>query len=281
MVVSSKGRAKAPGAAPAVKRHEIRQRLELGERVQRWMEVPLALLGIVMLGLLIAEFGLDLSPKWTGRVTRAETSIWVIFILAFAFEFSLAPSKGRYLRRNWLTVLAVALPALRVFRIVPALRVLRIGRAFRGTSVVRVVTTLNRGSRALSEFFKTNRLGYVVVLTIVVTLTSAAAVYYLEKGQQGANITSLGGAIWWAATIVTTVNSPLEPVTVEGRILAFGLRIFGLAIIGYITATIAVWLLGGASRNAAMEESKVDDLRRRMERIEQLLRERPGEWRDG
>lgn len=253
----------------------IRQRVELGKRVQHWLEAPLAVLGLVMLALIIVEFGFDLSPTWAGPVTRAQTTIWVIFIAAFVFEFALAPSKIRYLRRNWLTALAVVIPALRVFRIFNALRVVRAGSVFRGGGLIRVTTSLNRGSQALGRFFRTNRFGYLVVLATVVTLTAAAAVYFLEKSAPDANITSFGQAIWWAATVVTTVNAPLEPVTIEGRIVAFALRLFGLAVIGYITATIAVWLLGSTKTSPPHADTTNEDLRLQMDRIERLLNERP------
>src|SRR5581483_8919291 len=61
---------------------------------------------------------------------------------------ALAPSKLHYLKRNWLTAVAVVLPTLR------AVRVLRVARALRGMSLLRLLTTLNRGSRALGHIVR-------------------------------------------------------------------------------------------------------------------------------
>ena len=44
--------------------------------------------------------------------------VWIIFILDFAIEFTLAPRKLRYLKSNWLTAVSLLVPALRVLRII-------------------------------------------------------------------------------------------------------------------------------------------------------------------
>jgi voltage-gated potassium channel len=219
--------------------------------------------------LLIIEFTRETTDEWTRRLIMTQTVIWAIFLTAFLIELSLAPNKRRYLRKNWLVAVSVAIPALRVFRIAHAVRVLRGARALRGLNLARSLTVLNRTRRAMAEYLSQNRFGYLVSLAIIVTLMSAAAVYYLERGQADANITSFPDAIWWAATIVTTVNSPLEPVTYEARVLSLMLRIFGLAVIGYITATIAVYLLGGAARRE-QDRAQAEELRALRQQVERL-----------
>lgn len=236
-------------------------------------DVALALLAVLSLGLLIVEFTRETTDEWTRRVITVQTIIWAIFLATFLIELSLAPSKGRYLRKNWLVAVSVAIPALRVFRVAQAVRVLRGARALRGLNAARSLTVLNRTRRAIGTYLSENRFGYLVVLAMVVTVTSAAAVYYLERGQPEANITSFADAIWWAATIITTVNSPLEPVTYEARVLALMLRIFGLAVIGYITATLAVFLLGGAARREQdrVQSEELRTLRQQVEKLTEIL----------
>jgi len=41
-------------------------------------------------------------------------------------------------------------------------------------------------------------------------------------------------ALWWATTVVTTINVGIEPTTVEGRIVGLLLRVFGLGVFGYL-----------------------------------------------
>jgi voltage-gated potassium channel len=246
------------------------ERGELQHRLSAWLDVPLTVLALIMLALLVVEFTVDLSPTWSRRIEQVQLAIWVVFVAAFALELALAPSKLGYLRRNWLTAISVALPALR------SLRLLRVARALRGLSLVRTVATLNRGTRALEHIVRKGQFGYVLLLTFLVTVTAAAGAYYFERDIPDAAIRTPGEALWWAATIVTTINSPLETVTLEGRVLALLLRVFGLAISGYLTATIAVYLLG-ATRRDETADLELRRLRLEVVRLQGLLERRVGQ----
>jgi voltage-gated potassium channel len=202
------------------------------------MEIPLAVLAIVMVVLLIIDLGNIVSPAWEARVHNAETLIWAVFVIDFVLEFALAPSKPRYLRRNWITAISVLLPAFGVLRIVRAVQLLR------GLSLLRILAVFNRGTRALGHVARRGQLGYVAALTTIVILTGAAAVYYFEHGDAASSIKSIGDALWWSATVVTTINTGLEPSTLEGRIIGFLLRLFALGVTGYLTALIAAYILG-------------------------------------
>ena len=247
-----------------------RQRRELVRRVSAWLDLPLALLALAMLGLLLAELALPLSPAWARRVGQTETAIWVVFAAAFVLELVLAPSKAEYLKKNWLTALAVALPALRVVRL------LRVAHALRGMSLLRLLTTLNRGTRAIGHVARRGQFGYVILLTAIVTATAAAGAYYLERDEPGANIQTPGDAVWWAATLVTTMNSPYETVTFEGRVVGFLLRVFALGVSGYVTAVIAVYLLGAPRQEKEIkaDQAEIRELHREIARLEALIERR-------
>jgi voltage-gated potassium channel len=70
------------------------------------------------------------------------------------------------------------------------------------------------------------------------------AILQAERSRDGANIQTFGDALWWAITTVTTVGyGDQYPVTVEGRLIAVGLMLSGVALIGVVTATFASWLV--------------------------------------
>lgn len=101
------------------------QRREILEQLEDWLEMPMLLLGLAWLVLFLIELIWGLSPL----LEVIGWAIWVIFILNFTVEFILAPRKIAYLKDNWLTVISLLLPALRVFRFARVLRVLRTARA--------------------------------------------------------------------------------------------------------------------------------------------------------
>jgi voltage-gated potassium channel len=65
-----------------------------------------------------------------------------------------------------------------------------------------------------------------------------------ERGDPEANITNFPDALWWGMTTISTVGYGDQfPVTGEGRLIAVGLMLAGIALLGVVTATIASWFV--------------------------------------
>jgi voltage-gated potassium channel len=242
-----------------------RERLELLERVDRWMEVPMLVLAWVWLLLLVLELVRGSTPQ----LVALSTAVWAVFILHFVIEFTLAPRKVAYLRSNWLTALALLIPALRIARIAPLVRAFR---AARGVRLIRVITSLNRGMRSLGASLGRRGFGYVVTLTGIVTLVGAAGIYEFEKlAPRGPG--SYGEALWWTAMIMTTMGSEYWPRTVEGRLLCVVLALYAFAIFGYVSATLASYFIGRDAEDDATEVAGARGLRQLHEEIRALRAE--------
>jgi voltage-gated potassium channel len=223
-----------------------RERGELLHRVEKWIEMPMVMLGFVWLALLVLELTRGLNPA----LETAGTAIWIVFILDFALRFALAPRKVNYLQSNWLTAISLVLPALRVFRIVRLVQVLRAARATRGLRLLKLFGSLNRGMRALGRTMGRRGVGYVAALTMLITLAGAAGMHYFERGQ---GLDDFGTALWWTAMIMTTMGSEYWPKTAEGRVLCVMLALYAFAVFGYVTATIATFFLGRDAENPEAE----------------------------
>ena len=218
------------------------ERNKLLRSIEKLLEGPMVFLGFVWLALLIVEliWGLPLAVEYFSLI------IWGLFIVDFLLKFVLAPAKKTFLRQNWLTAISLIIPAFRIFRLV------RILRLIRGVRVVKVVASLNRSMKSLAAAMSRRGFAYVVALTVLVTLGGAAGMYALEKGNEG--FTSYGLALWWTAMRVITAGSDYWPITPEGRTLAFLLSLFGYAVFGYVTATLATFFIG---RDAEEKEAPI------------------------
>ena len=204
------------------------------QQLQDWLEKPMLVLSFVWLGLLVVElvWGLNRAPWVLGQV------IWLVFLAEFALSLALAPRKLRYIRQNWLKALSLAAPALRVFRLA---RFARVARASRSVRLLRVVGSVNRGMNALGAAMRRRGFGYVLALTVIVTLAGSAGMYALERDAPGGGFDSYATALWWTAMILTTMGSESWPQTPDGRVLCFFLALYAFTVFGYVTAALATW----------------------------------------
>ena len=228
-----------------------RERFELLRRLEDRLEMPMVVLGLVWLVLLIVELVRGLTPL----LETIGTVIWIVFILDFLLKFTLAPRKVAYVRQNWLTVVALIVPALRVLRVARAVAVLRAARAARGLRLVKVVASVNRGMRALGATMSRRGFRYVAGTTLLVTFAGAAGMYAFEnQNPSGRGLNDYGSALWWTAMIMTTMGSEYWPQTPEGRLLCLLLSLYAFAMFGYLTATLASYFIG---RDAESDEAEV------------------------
>ena len=214
------------------------------EQLDEWLRTPMLLLSLVWLIIVVVE----LTRGTSALLTTIGTAIWIVFIAEFAVRFALAPGKRTFLRHNWLTLIALIVPALRLFR---AFAVLRAARALRGIRLVRIVGTANRSMNALKATLRRRQFGYVAGLTLLVLALGAAGMLSFEPAREVAGgFTSYWDALWWTGMLVSTMGSSFWPITTEGRILAFLLSVYGLAVFGYLTATFASFFIGRDAEDA-------------------------------
>jgi voltage-gated potassium channel len=245
-----------------------RERYELLRRLEDWLETPMLILAFVWLVLLVRELVWGESPLFE----TLGTGIWILFILDFSVEFVLAPKKAAYLKNNWLTAISLLLPALRIFRIFRMFRLLRLARVGRGLRLFRVVSSLNRGMRALGASLQRRGFGYVAALTVLVMFSGAAGMYAFENGISG-GLNNYGEALWWTAMVMTTMGSQYWPHTLEGRVLCVFLALYAFAVFGYVTATLATFFIGRDAENNEAELAGAKELAALREELNALREE--------
>lgn len=207
------------------------------------------ILSVVWLGLFVIELIWGLTPI----LDVIGIAIWIAFVVEFGLEFLLAPHRLNYLKRNWLTAISLLLPALRLLRFGRILRALRTVRSVRGLQLLRVMTRTNQGMQALASSFNRRGFGYVVGLTAIVIPVGAAGMYAFEQDVPETGLPDYGTAVWWTAMLLTSLGSDYFPRTPEGRVLCFLLALYGFAVFGYVTATLATFFIGRDAEDPAAE----------------------------
>lgn len=237
-----------------------RQRNAVLMRLNQLLEGPMTFLGFIWLALLLVELTKGLSPT----LEFISIVIWVIFILDFLVKLVLAPHKSKFLKKNWLTVISLFIPALRIVRFT---RIFRVVRGLSGVRLVKVVASLNRGMKSMAATMKRRGLKYVVLLTMVVILGGAAGMYGFENGH---GLKSYWEAVWWTAMLITSLGSEYWPQTGEGKTLCLLLAIYGFCVFGYITATLASFFVGRDAEEENAPVAGVGEIKKLQRQISEL-----------
>jgi voltage-gated potassium channel len=126
--------------------------------------------------------------------------------------------------------------------------------------------------RRLQRAFETGRiLPYMMMWIAFFVLGFAVLMRLLDPH----DFPSLGLAIWWAVSTVTTVGyGDVVPTEPWGRVVASVLMVIGYASLSLLTGIVASLLV--YRRTAPQAESGLEKIERRLAEVERLLRSEPG-----
>ncbi|WP_081747580.1 potassium channel family protein [Arthrobacter sp. Br18] len=204
---------------------------------RKYTDWPLIAAAFVFLAAYTIQVTTAVSPAQHFLLETVLWLVWACFLIDYVVNMLLAERRGRWFLRHLHELVVIVLPVLRplrLLRLIPLLRVLNRsgGDALRGHIVL-----------------------YVVVSMTVLGYAGALAVLDAEQDDPGANITTLGDALWWAMTTITSVGyGDYYPVTLAGRLVAAGLMIAGIGVLSAVTAAFASWLVENVTAPAAAKE---------------------------
>lgn len=191
-----------------------------------WNETLTILALVFLVAFSYPAFVSNISSNTQSILDLLQWVIWGAFALDLIMGLIMAKDKKSYLLKRPLDIAAVLLPFLRPLRL---LRVISFG----GLAIQKVAIA--------RQFAITVK---VLIASVFIAYISAVQITISERGVEGSNINNLGDGLWWAITTVTTVGyGDRFPVTLEGKLLAVGLMIVGISLMGVITASVAAWFV--------------------------------------
>lgn len=168
----------------------------------------------------------DLSSSWVTVCQWTVWATWAVLVADFVVRLVISKDRRGFIRSTPLELATIALPLLRPLRL------------------LRLVTLLGAVNRHAGGSLRGKVGIYVVGSVTLVVFVSSLAVLAAERDAAG-NIDSFGDAVWWSMTTITTIGyGDLYPTTTTGRLVAVGLMLAGIALLGIVTAALATWLVG-------------------------------------
>ena len=192
----------------------------------------------------------NLSTGWRQLCDFILWVTWALFAIDYLARFMLAGDRSRFFVRHVHDLAVVALPLLRPLRLLRLVALLGVLNQLAGRSLRGRVAT------------------YVVGGTTMILFVAALAILDAERNAPNSQITTFSDALWWAIVTTTTVGyGDLAPVTTPGKLVAVGLMVAGIALLGTVTATLASWFV---ERIGDERRHTQDDFARLAEEVRQL-----------
>jgi voltage-gated potassium channel len=189
-------------------------------------DIPLSIAAAVFLAAYAWQVIANLRPPDDLITSTIIWVVWGVFVVDYVINLILAQRRVRWFFTHFYVFLMVALPALRPLRLLRLVTLLAVlergaGRALRGRVVI-----------------------YAAGASVIIVFVAALAELDVERNAVGSHIHTLGDALWWACVTITSVGyGDIAPVTLIGRLVAVGVMIAGLALLGTVTATLASFFL--------------------------------------
>ncbi len=222
---------------------ELSRRERLSVILEERLDIPMAVLAVLWAGVVTYELVVPDPVDW---LVLSGNVIWVVFIIEFLAKLVISGRPARFLRRRWPSIFFLALPFLRVFRIVRAVRVLRVLPAARVVgSSYRTIGT----ARTLLG----GRIAFLMVTSGVVVF-SGAQLLYLVEGQGAGREGSFGDALWWASNAAISGGTVFEPETGLGRLIAVVLSVYAIVVFASVAAAFGAFFIESRAEMAAAEE---------------------------
>ncbi|MFX3623398.1 MAG: potassium channel family protein [Ectobacillus sp.] len=185
------------------------------------------------------------------RIT--DITIWLIFVLDYMIRLIRSDDKLKFVKANIFDLIAI-IPLDAIFRTA------RFARLFR---LLRVTYIFMKYTPSLYQILRTNGLHKVLIFMVCLVVISAIPITYLEP-----NISSFEDAIWWGVVTATTVGyGDISPETGVGRMIAVILMVFGIGMMGMVTASIATYFL---QHEEDVQDAEIEFIKQQLNRFEQL-----------
>ena len=243
-------------------------------------------LTLLSIGIILYDFEYQIpvySNLWW-VLACIDACLIAFFVADLLEDYGRCNDKGWWMKRHgweFIGLVPMIIAALPFLSSAPMLRLLRLTRAFNG------IFRLIGASRRSNEITIHRQVLHLLLIVAVLILAGAFFVYIFEKEYYDNNcnttdppdvcsnvVNNFPSAIWWAFVTTTTVGyGDLSPVTWPARIVASGLMMIGIGLVGTLAATLSQLFYSTKMEITGADETTGDtDVLEQLERFAEYRR---------
>jgi voltage-gated potassium channel len=197
--------------------------------------------------------------------------IWLVFLFETSLLSSLVRDKKHYIFSNWMNIVIILAGIPMEWTYTPLIG------ALRNLRLLLMLFLLMRLSHRIRMYLARGQLGIMLTITGIVIVLAGIIVSRLDP-----TIGSIWDGMWYAwVTISHTGYGDIVPKTPAARFFGGILILLGVVLVTVFTANLSAFLIGSnaededqeARSNAKEAEASLQDVIKRLDRIERLLEE--------
>lgn len=251
---------------------KLAKRQELFLKVQKYTEIPMLLLVLIMLGTIVIPLIYTVSEETLHLFHLIDWIIWGAFATELCVKIYLSEKKAEYLRKNWIDLLVVLLPLLRIFRLAQTARLLNSTRFLRLLNVFRIFTLLGKLSQETKIMLSRYGFSYLLITLLGLIIIGASLSYNFDQGTKE-GIASLADGLWLAVVAAVSGGfANVYPASPEAKGISVFLVLFGTVIVSYFTASLASYF---TEKEQDIEQQRIEnkllDIEKKLDQIEKKI----------
>ncbi len=239
--------------------------LPISDKIKQILEAFIIILIISDLFLLILMSFINMPPQTVGMIVDFDLFVCIVLFLEFMYKIRNEESKLRYIRKNWIDIVAMIPVDFLIFISADYLGFIRFVRLIR---LARVFILLKKGQKNILEFLRKTTLVHGAVIFLFIFVAGTITFFLLEHGSSDVN--SYDDALWYVIVSITTVGyGDISPDTVGGRIVGAIIMIAGVFFMSLLTASLSSIMIEKESkeesdRNLVEMKVQMENMRQEM-----------------
>ena len=230
----------------------------------------IGLLALMLSLMLIIEIFIDIPGEVSWAFYYIDNIVRLIFIGDYFVRLAISKEKLKFLKKNIIDLLSIF--SLRLY--IRVVNITMLPSIIRGPIIVKIlkcimliICIIKFKIKVKDEIHK-SRLNFLLVVSTIFIVIGAVAISLVEG-------ISIGDALWWSFVTFTTVGyGDVLLKTNLGRSIGILLMVIGIGVIGVITTTLTLYLLGEKKKKTTTYKEKIiNEVKEMLDNFEDLSSE--------